>query len=299
MSSRNIEIRHLRYFVAVAQELSFRGAALRLHISQPPLTRQIQQLEEELGVELLSRHSKGVDLTPAGVHFLEEAENILTLTDRAAERTALVGNGLLGRLDVGIFGSATLDVIPKLVLSFRNTHPNVDVALHNLGRHEQLKALREKRLTVGFNRFVADEPDIVAETVLIEGLQVAMRRGDPLSKQAEVSVSELADRPLVLYPSAPRPSFLDRVVNLCRHAGFEPVVAQEVDDVTTAVALVASGFGVSVVPDSARSLRLPGVVFKPLERKKSTTVDLCCLYRKSDDSAILREFLHVVRTYEH
>ena len=143
MNIASLEIRHLRYFVAVVEQGSFRGAALRLHVSQPPLTRQIQQLEEVLGVQLLLRKPRGVETTVAGQVFFDEARNILALTEQAASRAQLAGEGQLGRLDVGVFGSAVLDTIPRIIQKFRNTYPRVEVVLHNLDRAGQLRALRE------------------------------------------------------------------------------------------------------------------------------------------------------------
>jgi LysR family transcriptional regulator, benzoate and cis,cis-muconate-responsive activator of ben and cat genes len=297
MAAFRIETRQLRYFVAVAEQLSFRSAAIRLHISQPPLTRQIQQLEEELGVALFARNSRGVELTAAGSAFLEEATNLLTLLERAGQRTSMVGHGLLGRLDIGVFGSSTLGVVPRLVLGFRSSHPNVEVALHNLGKAEQVKALKERRITVGFNRLVDPDPDIVVESVLTEGLHVVFRRGQAPARRKVLKVSDLRGQPLILFPRTPRPSFADRVIWLCRQQGFEPVVVQEVDDVVTAMALVSGGFGITVAPDGARNLRLPGIAFAPLERARDTVVDLCCLYRKGDDSAVLAAFLKAARSY--
>jgi len=297
MSTSRIETRQLRYFVAVAEQLSFRGAATRLHISQPPLTRQIRQLEDELGVALFSRNARGVELTAAGSAFFEEATNLLALLERAGKRTSLVGQGLLGRLDIGVFGSSTLGVVPKLVLSFRNSHPNVEIALHNLGKSEQVKALKERRITIGFNRLLNPDPDIVVESVLTEGLHLVFRRGQAPARRKFMKVSDLRNLPLILFPRTPRPSFADRVIWLCRQQGFEPNIEQEVDDVVTAMALVSSGFGVTVAPDGARNLRLPGVAFAPLERSRDTSVDLSCLYRKGDDSAVLAAFLKVVKSY--
>jgi DNA-binding transcriptional LysR family regulator len=295
MSQAHVETRHLRYFVAVAEELSLRAASLRLHISQPPLTRQIQQLEDMLGVALFSRNARGVELTAAGQAFLTDARNVLGLLDQACHRATLVGHGKLGRLDIGVFGSSTFSVVPRIVLRFRQAHPEVEVVMHNLGKSEQIKALHERRISIGFNRLVQSEPDITVETFLSEGLHVVLRRGAHPIRRKELRVADLKTLPLIIFPRLPRPSFADRVINLCRQSGFEPDVVQEVDDVVTALALVAAGFGVCVVPDSALHLRLPGLSFVPLEQTKGTTVDLCCLYRTSDDSILLKTFLEYVR----
>lgn len=297
MSGKAIELRYLRYFIAVAEELNFRRAAERLHISQPPLTRQIQQLESDLGVQLFSRTPRGVELTPAGKVLLDEATNILSLSERATERTQRAGQGQLGRLDIGIFGSGTFEIIPRVILAFRNVHPDVNVVMHNMSKADQIAALRERRLTAGFNRFVAEEADIAREVVRLESPMVAVNRTHRYAKKDTVAFRELANEPLILYPRQPRPSFADRTISACHEEGFDPWIVQEVDDAVTAIALVSSGFGLCVVPESARNLKLPGVVYKPLHKAKPMVIDFCVLYRKGDQSPILTSFLEIVRKF--
>lgn len=290
-----IEFRHLRYFVAVVEQRSFRGAALRLHVSQPPLTRQVQQLEEALGVALLLRRPRGVEPTDAGRVFYQEACNILMLTEQAASRAQLAGQGQLGRLDVGIFGSAVFGAIPRIIQTFRDRFPNVEVVLHNLDRAGQVRALRERRLTVGFNRFFANEPDLSWEVVQTERLNVALHHAHPLAAETSLALAQIGGQPLVLYPRTPRPSFIEQVLRLFQKTGIRPQSIQEVDDVVTAVALVAGGFGVSLVTDSACNLRLPGIVYVPLRDEVRATFDLCMVRRADDDSPLLLEFMAVAR----
>lgn len=161
-----MEFRHLRYFIAVAEEGHIGRAATRLHISQPPLTRQIQQLEEELDVQLFTRTPRGMELTPAGELLLHEARNIRAVVEQAAERTQRAGQGKLGRLDIGIFGSAILDTIPAMLLTFRSAFPDVKVVLHNMSKDAQIAALRQRRIDIGFNRFIEPCDDIVSEIVI-------------------------------------------------------------------------------------------------------------------------------------
>ena len=159
-----MDFRHLKYFITVAEELNIGRAAARLHISQPPLTRQIQQLEEQLGVQLFVRTPKGVELTQAGALFLDEARNISTLLELAIERTKRAGQGKLGRLDIGIFGTSVLGAIPQILQRFRDEHPDVRVVLHTMSKHEQLAALRQRRITIGFNRMLTPQPDICTKS---------------------------------------------------------------------------------------------------------------------------------------
>jgi len=290
-----MDLRHLRYFIAVAEEQNIGRAATRLHISQPPLTRQIQQLEEELSVLLLNRTPRGVELTQAGELFLEEARNIRSIVEQATERTQRAGQGKLGRLDVAIFGTAILDAIPKLLLAFRQSYPEVKIVLHTMNKGEQIEALRQRRITVGFNRMLAPLPDITTKLVVNEELLLAVSHSSPLAKRESVSFSELRDHPLVLFPTGARPNFIDKVMSLCHEAGFEPLVSQEVGDAITGVALAAGGFGVCLIPESATSLALPGVVYKPIKGLPSNAkVDLSCIYRNDDRSPILQAFLSVV-----
>ncbi|GAB2182451.1 LysR family transcriptional regulator [Denitratisoma sp. agr-D3] len=292
-----MEVRQLKYFLTVAEELNLGRAALRLHISQPPLTRQIQQLEEELGTLLFLRTPKGVELTEAGRLLQEDAANILSLMHRASERTQLAGSGHLGRIDVGIFGSAMLNVIPRLLLTFRNRYPGVVMALHSLNKTQQIEALREKRLTIGFNRIIPESGDIQVEKVLVEPILVAVNRNNALSQLDEIPMAEIASQPLIVYPNQSRPNFADDIISLCHNEGFQPNVVQEVEDVVTAVALVSSGFGLSMVPASGANLKLPDVVYLPLKKVPTPSIDLSCVYRKDDRSPILHAFLEIIRSY--
>lgn len=293
-----MELRRLKSFVVLAEELNFNRAAVRLHISQPPLTRQIQLLESELGTPLFERQPKGLALTAAGLILLDDARRILGMVDATKDRAAQAGRGEIGRLDVGIFGSAIFHHIPRLLLQFRSLYPNVQISLHEQTKAEQIQALRERRLTIGFNRHVKAESDIVVETVYLEPLLVALHGGHPLAQQAAISVGELSQQPLILYPSNTREGFADHVLSLFEHEGLQAQVELEVKDVVTAVALVSSGFGLCVTPEAASSLQLPGVVYRPLQADPAPTVDLVCLYRRDDVSPVLTVFLETVRNFQ-
>lgn len=290
-----MELRHLRYFVCVAEEKNIGRAALRLNISQPPLTRQIQQLEDQIGVQLFRRTHRGVELTDAGRVLYDDACNILGMTARAIERSSKAAQGLLGRVDVAIFGSGIFGVIPQLMRAFRAAHPEVSIFLHNMVKEEQIDALRHGRITLAFNRLMRPVEGLVSETLLTEPLYVAMPTDNPLAARPQVALPELEHMPLVLYPTGARPSFIDRVHDLFRASGQVPLVAQEVGDVVHAVALVATGFGVTLVPRSAVAMALPGLAYRPLAHPGDPRVDLCCIYREDDDSAILRSLLASMR----
>lgn len=295
MNVAAIDLRHLRYFVAVVEQGSFRAAALKLHISQPPLTRQIQQVEAALATTLLIRNPRGVEMTAAGHVFYDEARNILTLVERAATDARLTEAGLIGRLDVGVYGSAVFGAIPHIVRAFRARYPNVEVALYTMGRTEQLKALRERRLTLGFNRFFQDEPDLAWETVQSECINVALDAAHPLAERKTLALADITAEPIILYPRAPRPSFIEHMLRLFEQQGLAPKDLQETDDVSAAIALVASGCGISLALDSACNLRLPNVTYVPLDKKAGAVFDLSIIHRANDDSSLLKQFLGVAR----
>lgn len=293
-----MDLRHLKYFLAVAEELNIGRAAARLHISQPPLTRQIRALEAELGVELFLRTAKGVELTQAGQMFKEEASNIRMLVEAAIDRVRRAGEGKLGRLDVAIFGSAIYDIIPQLLQEFRGRLPGVNVVLHTMNKREQIEALLQRRITVAFNRLTPPEPGIGSELVAMERLSVVLPVGHPLAAAEAVPFRALGQYPMVLFPNVGQPNFVDHVVELCKRHGFEPTIAQEVGDAVTGVALVARGFGITLIPESAaKALKFEGTVYRPFADAPEAVVDLRCLYRASDQSPLLKSFLAVVRDY--
>lgn len=292
-----MDLREMRYFLAVAEERHFGRAAERLHIAQPPLSRQIKAIEDRLDAQLFIRTPKGVELTAAGQTLLDEVPNLLALAQRALERTQLAAQGNIGRLDVGLFGSGVLDVIPRMLARFHAERPEVRIVLHNLTKAEQLQALRERRLSIGFNRLVPQDPELVIENVLRERLFVAAHESHPLAARKRVPIGALSDLPLILYPNVPMHGLAQEVLNAMRREGARPCIEQEVEDVLTAIALVAGGFGVAVTTQSATSLRLPGVVFRPLDSKTLRDLELSCLYRRGDPSPVLQAFLDVVRRF--
>lgn len=292
-----IELRLLRDFVAVAEQKSFRGAALKMHVSQPPLTRHIQQLEEALGTTLLIRNARGVELTDAGASYYEDAKHILALNGQAAERAVLAGHGQIGRIDIGVFGSAMFDIIPNIIRAFRARHPRVEIVMHNLDRDSQTRALRDRRIQVAFNRLFADEPDLRQEVVLTERLHFALQSHHPLAARASLGLKDVVDQTLILYPHISRPSFVDYVLRLFHQLGIQPGTLHEVDDLMTALSMVASGLGITLATDSACNLRLPGVHYAPIRKADKAALDLTVAYRAGDSSALLATFLEVVRGF--
>lgn len=291
----NMNIRQLKYFIAVAEELNIGRAAARLNVSQPPVTRQIQQIEEQLKAQLFIRNPRGVELTRAGEIFLHEARNIVGLLDQVGTRVLRASKGDLGRLDVGIFGSAIVGLIPGIIHDFKQRYPNVHVMLHAMDKISQLEALRNRSLDIGFNRLVEDQAGIRIEEIAREEILavVASERAWP----ERITLEELALEPLILFPASRTAGFVDTVIDLFRNNDFKPNVGQIVGDAFTGMALVASGFGNCLVPESMTSVTMPGVTFRRLAVDHPVTVDLSCIYREDDSAPIVQNFLNVARNW--
>lgn len=294
-----MDVKQLRYFIALAEEQHFGRAAERLHITQPPLTRSIQALESSLDTTLFVRTSKGATLTTAGHLLLEKARSILSLTQDAREHVRLAGQGFIGRLDVGVFSSGMFNVIPHLLGEFHRERPEVKIRIHSMGKAQQLIALREKRISIGFNRLVPQEPDIAVEWVRHESYIVALYDDHPLVAKSAITLADLENLPLILYPKAPVHGLMQVIADAFHHEEVQLNVEQEVDDVMMAIALVASRFGVCITTESAANLKLPGVVYRPLHSLQLQDIELSCLYRKEDDSPILNSFLRLIRARRH
>ena len=265
-------------------------------MAQPPLSRSIKQMEDDLGTPLFLRTPKGVELTPAGATLLADAPSILAQAQRAKERLLRAGQGLTGQLDVGIYGSGILDVIPRILSRFHKARPDVRIVLHSMTKATQLQALRERKITIGFNRLVQPEEDLIIETVMREPLVVALPEGHPLTSAAVLRLSDLNDKPLILYPNTATYGMAQQVIEAFRRDKLVLRVEQEVEDMVTAVALVASGFGFAITTQSGANLRLPGVTFRSLDARHLRDIELSCIYRRDDASApVLSGFLDVLR----
>jgi len=283
-----LDPRQLECFIAVAEELNINRAAARLHMSQPPLTRRIQRLEREVGVELFRRTAGGMELTEAGAVFLERAYRIVALSTRAVERTRLAGDGEIGHLSIGYYDSAIIDGIPALIREFLDAHKAVTVSFELIAKHNQIDYIRDKVLHLGFGRHYPDEPGIHCRPVWFEPLYVAMHRSRSLDWNSPATLADLRDQPQILYPAA-RPEFADEVIDMCLRAGFSPRVAIEAEDVISCLAYVALGTAVAVVPESATRTRPDGVVFIPL--RDAPPAALYCAYLCSNTAPTLRLFI--------
>lgn len=291
-----MELRHLRYFVAVAEELHFRRAAVRLHISQPPLSQQIRQLEAELGVQLLERSRRRVELTAAGEAFSARAREILDAVEDAARLARRVDRGEVGRLSVGFVGSAVYSVLPEVLHAFREQRGDVDLRLRELTSSAQLEALESGRIDVGFLRPQSPaRPDIATETVMREAIVAALPESHRLAAQDRLVLGELAGEPLVLLTRTGSPGVRDVLEAATARFGGEGQLVQEAAEVQTVIGLVAGGVGFSLVPESVRSLTRRGVVYR--EIADAPSIELALAWRAGDRSPVLAAFCEVVREH--
>ena len=289
-----MELRHLRYFVTVAEELHFGRAAEKLFISQPPLSQQIQQLEREIGVSLFLRTSRSVQLTPAGEVFLRDARLILAAVDNAVLGAKRAARGEEGWLGIGFAASATYDLLPAVLHDFRESYPAIELSLVELNAAEQAIALQDRSIHVGFARPLIEDDELVVGSVLKESFVAALTETHPLAHKLELSLTELAPEPFVSFPELPLPSYAQSVRLACEDAGFTPRVVQEVREMQTAISLVVAGLGIALLPASVANLHRTGLSLLPLKEPAPRT-ELAVVSRRNDPSPVLENFLAIVR----
>jgi len=267
-----IELRHLRYFVAVAEELHFGRAALRLHIAQPPLSQQIRQLEGNLGHPLFTRTSRSVALTSAGRELLERARRTLARVEEDLTAVRRVGRGDVGALTIAFTGSAILsDPLPEAIRTYRRKYPEVDVRLREMGTMLQIDALRDGSIDLGFLRDPGPFDGLVIEELMREPYLAVLPSRHPLAKLRVVPVAKLRHEPFIFHRRGIGPLAYDRTIAVCERAGFLPNIVQETPQWPTAVRLVESGLGITITPASVSKLETMGVVFRPINAKGAFT----------------------------
>src|SRR5712692_392002 len=243
-----MELRHLRYFVAVAEELHFGRAAARVRIAQPPLSQQIRQLEQELGLVLFNRNKRRVELTAAGRAFLEEVRRIFAQTARAVRTAQRADRGEIGQLAIGFVPSADLDILPRVLRVWSSRFPAVEIELHTLLPEAQVEALREGRIQIGFLRLPVDESDLVLESIQREPLVAALPRGHHSAQSPRVRLADLAGDAMILFPRHIAPGYHDLYISACRRAGFTPRVLLHPGSMQMNLGLVSAGLGVALMP---------------------------------------------------
>ena len=289
-----MELRQLRYFVAVAEERHFGRAAKRLRLSQPPLSAQIKGLEEELGVKLFQRSTRQVALTDAGRTFLEKAEGILEAVEEAKEAAKGADEGVRGRLEIGFISSATLGLLPPAIRLFRERFGGVEIELRELTSAQQIDALYAGEIRVGLVRLPLRAPGLRFEPLQEESFVVALPSGHPLEALESVPLEAMVDQPLIFFTRQLMPSLHAQIVELFQRVGAFPNVVQHAVHLQTIVGLVASDVGLAILPEPAERLSREGVVYRSLDAPDATS--WVGLARVEEDSSLLVEnFVRTVR----
>jgi DNA-binding transcriptional LysR family regulator len=301
-----MELRHLRYLVAIAEEKSVTRAAARLGMQQPPLSQQLRCLEEEIGFRLFDRRPRGMQITAAGATFLEDALGLLAGVERAKERAARVAAGSAGTLSIGFTSSAaTHRIAPEIIAAFRRSYPGIHLNFDDGNAATLTQAVLLSSLDIAFVRApVAQSPDLVCDKLQDEPMLIALASSHPLARQkacppAGLHLRVLADEPFILVRRPGAPGMYANLVAACQDAGFTPHIAHEVGSMLTNLVLVAAGVGVSIVPASMRGTHARRVTFLPLRRAHHLHAPITLLSRRQDDNPAVASFLAVARAVAH
>lgn len=294
----SIDLKQLKYFLAVAEEKSFSRAAERLHISQPPLSQQIMKLESELGVKLFARTTRTFELTVAGKALMGEASDMLAKMRMTIDTIRQIDRGEVGRLRVGIVGSAMWGPIPSLLEEFQTKYPRVTWTLHELGPTVQYEALRAKQVDVGFWREPKMNDDelkndnLRQELCFRENVCVAVNEHHPLATRPHIELMDLADEPMLTL-ALDKSSFPRYLIQCCINAGFQPTIFQEANEPQTLLAMVGVGLGVALMPETTGRIGWPGVRFLPI-KTNPPSANLYIAYTTQDDAPVIRAFLNIL-----
>lgn len=289
-----MELRHLRHFVALAEEQHFGRAAERVFVVQQALSSSIKNLEEEVGVPLVHRTTRRVELTPAGREFLAAARATLHEADRILERTRRAARGEVGHLSIGFVQGLVYGGLPEVVRSFRQRYPNVSIELSEMTAQEQELGLKNHRLDLGLMLPPVRDPSLAFEALWHEQLVAALPSTHPLAGCKRLNIAELSQDDFVFFPRQQRAVYYDQVMNWCASAGFTPRIVQEAIEVPTLLSLVAAGLGLFLPMRFFTRLNLPGVTYIPIEN--APIVDTVAVWRRSHQKdPVLQEFMKVAR----
>ena len=293
-----MELRHIRYFLAVAEERHFTRGAAKVGIGQPPLSQQIMKLESELGVRLFARTTRTFELTVAGKALMNEAADLLAKMRMTIDTIRQIDRGEVGRLRVGIVGSAMWGPIPSLLEEFQTKFPRVTWTIHEFGPTVQYEALRAKQIDVGFWREPKLNDDdlrhdnLRQELCFRENVCVAVNEHHPLAKNTAIELIDIADEPMLTL-NLDKSAFPRYLMQCCVNAGFEPVIFQEASEPQTLLAMVGAGLGVTLVPETTSRIGWPGVVFLPI-KTNPPSANLYISYTTLDDAPVVRAFLNIL-----
>jgi DNA-binding transcriptional LysR family regulator len=295
-----MDLRHLRYFVAVAEEGHITRAAERLGIQQPPLSQQIRALERELDVQLLHRLPRGVALTAAGEAFLAEARTILARVGEARLAAQRAARGETGRIGIGFTSSASFHpLVPRTIRAFSDDNPMVGLSLEESGTGELVEAIQAGRIAVAFVRSpTAAAADITVHSVLTEDMVAVLPTGHRLAAEADAAplpLAELATETFILYRRPLGPGLYDAIIAACQRAGFSPKIGQEAPRMLATLSLVAAGLGVTLVPDSMRRLQVEGVAYRGIDKRAGLVAPLNLAHRRGETAPAARRFIALAR----
>ena len=287
-----MELRHIRYFLAVAEEQHFTRAAAKVGIGQPPLSQQIKDLEREVGAALFHRLAHGAELTEAGKAFLAGVKEMPLIAERATKAARRAARGEKGSLRVGFTASATFNVVvPSTIRAFRGAYPDVDLTLEEDNTAPLITRLRGGTLDAAFLRpGTPGAEELQLRRLPEEPMVAALPKDHPAAALKKVHLAILKDEPFLLFPREIAPTVYDTVVDACRKAGFEPVISQFAPHYSTIVNLVAAGLGVSTVPASMMQVRVTGVAYRPIAGQSPTT-RLALAFRRGETSPVVRNFI--------
>lgn len=294
-----MELRQLNYFIAVAEELHFSRAAKRVNISQPPLSIQIRNLEEELGADLFKRTSRSVELTEAGRYFLNECREILKNIQSAVETTKKIAIGSIGQLEIGTIGPAMDTFLPAIIQDFNRNNPGIVLTIRELITNKQIEYLNSGQIQVGFARIYHHElKELSHKIVWREPYVLAVPETHPFMSKRSIFLHELKGQAMIMYPRSVQPLLYDTIVKFCELAGFKPKISQEANTKYTTCALVAAGLGVAIVPESSKKIYREGVNYLPIT-DSLPMVEFSMVWKQNNDSPVLKRFFKSMSKLKH
>lgn len=290
-----MELRHLRYFLAVAEHLNFSEASRRLHVAQPAISQTILDLEEELGVKLLLRTRRSTQLTAAGNAFKTEAQEIIRRSIDAKASAQRAARGEVGSLTIGYLASAAVPILPRLIKVYRGRYPDVEIQLHEMTPAQQLRAFEERKIDLGLSRPIPTrrEKEFHQRLIYNDHLMIALPEGHPLAQLERVRLKELRNDTFILFQRAEAPDLFDEAIATCRRAGFAPNVIREPNLMTSVMLFVESGLGVSLVPGCLRNLNHPRAILREFT-PASALIPLHATWPVTLHSPVLDSFLELL-----
>ncbi|GIO60466.1 LysR family transcriptional regulator [Paenibacillus cineris] len=289
-----MELRQLKYFVTLAEDLHFGRAADRVGIAQPALSQQIRQLEQELGGALFIRTKRSVSLTAAGSLFYEEARNLLHHADRAVDKVSRAFSGMIGEIRIGFVESATWDILPQVISAYRQKYPEVQITPCHLHSSSQIEALLDGTLSIGITGIPVNEPLLMSYSIRSEPFWVAFPPEHPLGNRHTVHIGELSRESFITTNREVGKVYYDTMIQVCMEAGFSPAIVQTADEMHTLLSLVSSGLGIALIHESARHLRTD-LAYKPVLGVSQSAYRMSFVWKKDPISPLLRGFLDTMQ----